>query len=64
VPREVQAEIQGKRLLFCLIDVYEVAGAAGVRGQINTVRQTSSSRSPACCARAGGPQVKSAIEKS
>jgi pyruvate-ferredoxin/flavodoxin oxidoreductase len=40
LPREVQAEVQEKRLRFFVIDAYEVASAAGMRGQINTVMQT------------------------
>ncbi len=40
LPREVQAQIRAQRLRFYVIDAYEVASAAGMRGQINTVMQT------------------------
>jgi pyruvate-ferredoxin/flavodoxin oxidoreductase len=40
LPGEVQAQIRDKRLRFYVIDAYEVASAAGMRGQINTVMQT------------------------
>jgi pyruvate-ferredoxin/flavodoxin oxidoreductase len=40
LPRDVQAQIRDKRLRFFVIDAYEVASAAGMRGQINTIMQT------------------------
>ena len=65
LPREVQAQIRDKRLRFYVIDAYEVARAAGMRGQINTIMQTCffaiSGVMPAEQAIA---KIKAAIEKS
>jgi hypothetical protein len=39
VPREGRAEIQGERLLFFVIDVYEVAGGRGGRARADQHRE-------------------------
>ncbi|HSA82263.1 MAG TPA: 2-oxoacid:acceptor oxidoreductase family protein, partial [Geminicoccaceae bacterium] len=65
LPRDVQAQIRDKRLRLYVIDAYEVARAARMRGQINTIMQTCffaiSGVMPAEQAIA---RIKAAIEKS
>jgi pyruvate-ferredoxin/flavodoxin oxidoreductase len=40
LPRTVQRQIIGKKLKFYVIDGYDVAGATGMGGRINTIMQT------------------------
>jgi pyruvate-ferredoxin/flavodoxin oxidoreductase len=65
LPREVQAQIRDKRLRFYAIDAYEVARAAGLRGQINTIMQTCFfAISGVLPAEQAIAKIKAAIEKS
>jgi pyruvate-ferredoxin/flavodoxin oxidoreductase len=65
LPREVQEQIFAKRLRLFVIDAYEVASAAGMRGQINTVMQTCFFAISGVMPREQAvARIKAAIEKS
>ena len=49
LPVEVQKSIIEKKLKFYVINGYDVADKTGMGGRVNTIMQTASSPSAACC---------------